>query len=40
VRVIKEPGYLLNIIDKTTKELSIKPGETKDLGDIHVKPMD
>jgi RNA polymerase sigma factor (sigma-70 family) len=40
VRVIKAPGYSLDIIDKTTKDLTIKAGETKDLGDIHVKPMD
>jgi RNA polymerase sigma factor (sigma-70 family) len=40
VSVIKDPGYALEISGKDVKELTIKPGETRDLGDIQVKPME
>jgi len=40
VRVVKDPGYGLEISGKDIKDITIKPGETRDLGDIHVKPMD
>jgi hypothetical protein len=38
--VIKEPSYSLEIINKGTDNLKVRPGETKDLGDIEVKPME
>jgi RNA polymerase sigma factor (sigma-70 family) len=37
--VIKPP-YSLELSGKDVKELTTRPGETKDLGDIQVKPMD
>jgi hypothetical protein len=40
VHVIKDPGYGLEISGKNLKDITIKPGETKDLGDIQVKPME
>jgi hypothetical protein len=40
VRVIKDPGYVLEISGKDVTDLAIKPGETRDLGDIRVKPME
>jgi 5-hydroxyisourate hydrolase-like protein (transthyretin family) len=40
VSVIKEPGYGLEISGKNIKDITIKPGETKVLGDIEVKPME
>lgn len=38
--VLKETGYPLEITGKQIHDLPIKPGETKDLGDIQVKPME
>jgi RNA polymerase sigma factor (sigma-70 family) len=40
VSVIKDPGYGLEISGKNIKDFTIKPGETKDLGEIRVKPME
>jgi RNA polymerase sigma factor (sigma-70 family) len=40
VHVVKDPGYGLEISGKNIKDITIKPGETKDLGDIQVKPME
>jgi RNA polymerase sigma factor (sigma-70 family) len=40
VSVVKDPGYGLEIGGKNIKDLTIKPGEIKDLGDIQVKPME
>jgi hypothetical protein len=40
VSVVKDPGYGLEISGKDIKDITIKPAETKDLGDIHVKPME
>jgi hypothetical protein len=40
VSVSKDPGYGLEISGKNIKDITIKLGETKDLGDIQVKPMD
>jgi RNA polymerase sigma factor (sigma-70 family) len=37
--VIKPP-YALEIGGKDIKELTLRPGQTKDLGDIRVKPME
>jgi RNA polymerase sigma factor (sigma-70 family) len=37
--VIKSP-YQLEISGKDVKDLTLRPGETKDLGDIQVKPME
>jgi RNA polymerase sigma factor (sigma-70 family) len=37
--VIKPP-YRLEISGKDVKDLALRPGETKDLGDIRVKPME
>jgi hypothetical protein len=37
--VIKAP-YQLEISGKGVKDLALRPGETKDLGDIQVKPME
>ncbi len=37
--VIKAP-YRLEISGKDIKDLTIRPGDTKDLGDIQVKPME
>jgi RNA polymerase sigma factor (sigma-70 family) len=39
LRVIKPP-YSLEVSGKETSDLTTRPGETKDLGDIQVKPMD
>jgi hypothetical protein len=39
LRVIKSP-YSLEISGKNLKDLTVRPGETKDLGDIQVKPME
>jgi hypothetical protein len=38
--VTKEPGYRLQISGKGVQGLTIRPGETKDLGDVEVKPME
>jgi RNA polymerase sigma factor (sigma-70 family) len=38
--VIKEPSYGLEIISKNAKDLTVKPAETKNLGDIQVKPVE
>jgi hypothetical protein len=40
VSVIKDPGYALEVSGKDISDLTIKPGETRDLGDIRVKPME
>jgi RNA polymerase sigma factor (sigma-70 family) len=40
VSVVKDPGYGLEISGKNLQDFTIKPGETKDLGDIQVKPME
>jgi hypothetical protein len=40
VSVTKDPGYSLEIDGKDIKDITIKPGETKHLGDIQVKPME
>jgi RNA polymerase sigma factor (sigma-70 family) len=40
VSVTKDPGYGLEISGKSIKDITIMPGETKDLGDIQVKPME
>jgi RNA polymerase sigma factor (sigma-70 family) len=40
VSVVKDPGYGLEISGKNLKDIAIKPGETRDLGDIRVKPME
>jgi hypothetical protein len=37
--VIKSP-YRLEISGKAVKDLTLRPGETKDLGDLQVKPME
>jgi hypothetical protein len=37
--VIKSP-YSLQFSGKDLKDLNLRPGETRDLGDIQVKPMD
>jgi hypothetical protein len=37
--VIKSP-YRLEISGKDVKDLTLRPGETKDLGDVRVKPME
>ncbi len=39
LRVIKPP-YLLKISGKDVTDLALRPGETKDLGDLRVKPME
>jgi RNA polymerase sigma factor (sigma-70 family) len=39
LKVIKPP-YSLEVSGKETKDLTTRPGETKDLGDIQVKPME
>jgi RNA polymerase sigma factor (sigma-70 family) len=40
VHVVKDPGSGLEISGKNIQDITIKPGETKDLGDIQVKPME
>jgi hypothetical protein len=40
VRVVKDPGYVLEISGKDLKDFTSKPGETKDLGGVQVKPME
>lgn len=40
VHVVKDPGYGLEITGKEIKDITIKPGETKELGEIQVKPME
>jgi hypothetical protein len=40
VSVVKDPGYGLEISGNNIKDITIKPGEIKDLGDIQVKPME
>jgi RNA polymerase sigma factor (sigma-70 family) len=37
---VLNPPYQLEISGKAVKDLSLRPGETKDLGDIQVKPME
>jgi hypothetical protein len=38
--VSKEPNYGLEISGESTKDVTVGPGETRDLGDIRVKPME
>jgi RNA polymerase sigma factor (sigma-70 family) len=40
VSVVKDPGYALEISGKNLQDFTIKPGETRELGDIQVKPME
>jgi RNA polymerase sigma factor (sigma-70 family) len=40
LRVLKVPVYVLEINGKGLDALKVGPGETKDLGDIEVKPME
>jgi hypothetical protein len=40
VSVIKDPGYVLETSGKNIKDLTLKPSEVKDLGDIEVRPME
>ncbi len=40
VTVVKDPGYVLESSGKDLKDFTIEPGETRDLGDIRVKPME
>jgi RNA polymerase sigma factor (sigma-70 family) len=40
VSVVKDPGYGLEISGKNIKDITIQPGETKELGEIQVKPME
>jgi hypothetical protein len=37
--VTREP-YVLKVSGKGIEELTVRPGEIKDLGDVEVKPMD
>ena len=42
LHVVKPPTYYLNleVLGNKPTDLAIKAGETKDLGDIRVKPME
>jgi hypothetical protein len=35
---VLKPPYRLDISGKDVKNLTLRPGETKDLGDLQVKP--
>ena len=40
VSVVKDPGYGLEVSGKDIRDITIKPGETRDLGDVQMKPME
>jgi RNA polymerase sigma factor (sigma-70 family) len=37
---VTKESYYVEIRDKNVEDLSVRPGETRDLGDIQVKPME
>jgi hypothetical protein len=37
---VTKESYYVEICDKNLENLTVRPGETRDLGDIQVKPME